>query len=92
MAAPAYCETTFHYHDGTVAVPVPSTVFDGRHPDAPVDFDRSGFVLVEHRSEVTDWSDRHELDRVYRPELERFAIEFTGCDTAVSFPLIARSL
>ena len=42
--------------------------------------------------QVGDWNDRRELDRVYRPELERFAVDFTGCDTAVSFPLIARSL
>ena len=92
MASPVYCETTFHYHDGVTGVAVPSTVLDGRCSAAPADFERCGFALVDHRSAVTDWSDRRELDRVYRPELERFAVDFTGCDMAVSFPLIARSL
>jgi hypothetical protein len=92
MAAPVYCEATFHYHDGETGVAVASPVLDGRHPEAPDEFERCGFALVQHRSEVTDWKDRHGLDGVYRAELERFAVDFTGCDVAVSFPLIARSL
>jgi hypothetical protein len=86
-----YCEATFHYHDGMAEVAVSSAVFDGRSADASTEFDRCGFALVEHRSAVADWTDQREVDREYRPELEHFAVEFTGCDTAISFPVIARS-
>jgi hypothetical protein len=92
MSDPTYCETTFHYHDGTTGVAVASIVLDGRSADAPADFERCGFTLVDHPSAVNDWSDQRQLDRLYRPELERFAEEFTGCDTAVAFPVIARSM
>ena len=92
MADRTYCQTTFHYHDGVNGVAVASTVLDARSTGAPADFERCGFVLVEHESEVADWSDERQVDRLYRPELARFAAEFTGCDVAVAFPVIARSM
>lgn len=92
MGTPAYCEATFHYHDGVEAVPVTSTVLDGRRARDDIDFERSGFGRVDHASAVRDWHDPCELDQVYRPELAEFATEFTWCDVAISFPLISRSV
>jgi hypothetical protein len=92
MADQTYCQTTFHYHDGVTGVAVASAVLDARSTGAPAEFERCGFALVEHESEVVDWTDERQVDRLYRPELERFAVEFTGCDVAVAFPVIARSM
>jgi hypothetical protein len=86
-----YADATFNYHDGSTAVPISAPVLDARCTDAPIDFARSGFTRVDHRSAVTDWRDQSQLDDVYRGEMSAFAVDFTGCDTAVAFPVIPRS-
>jgi hypothetical protein len=40
--------------------------------------DRNGFALVPHRTALRDVRDAEEVQRVYRPELERFLRELTG--------------
>jgi hypothetical protein len=92
MTGIEYCAATFHYHDGLSARPVEMTVLDARVAGADLDFEHSGFTRVDHRSDVRDWNDPVEVDRVYRPEMEAFARGFTGCDVAVAYPLINRSL
>ena len=91
MTTPVYTDATFNYHDGSIAVPTTAPVLDARRADRSIDFRRSGFTRVDHRSGVTDWHDQSQLDDVYRSEMAAFAVDFTGCETAVAFPVIARS-
>ena len=91
MPTPVYADATFNYHDGSTAVPTSAPVLDARRADLSIDFGRSGFTRVDHRSAVTDWQDQAQLDDVYRSEMAAFAVDFTGCDSAVAFPVIARS-
>lgn len=91
MTPPVYADATFNYHDGSAAVPTSAAVLDARSAECSTDFARSGFTRIDHRSAVTDWQDQAELDDVYRSEMAAFAVDFTGCDTAVAFPVIARS-
>lgn len=86
---PVYAHAVFNYHDGSQAAPTRVPVLDARLAD--IDFERSGFTRIDHRSAVTDWHDQRQLDDVYRAEMAAFAVDFTGCDLAVAFPLIARS-
>jgi hypothetical protein len=92
MAATDYCDATFYYHDGLAPRGVDSPVLDARIAAGNLEFERSGFTRVDHRSNVTDWTDLDAVDRVYRPEMETFALDFTGCDVAIAYPLINRSL
>ena len=86
-----YCQATLNYHDGVAAVPTVVDVRDGREAGDLIDFERCGFQRVDAPSAVADWSDLSIVDRVGRPEFERFAVEFSGCDIAIGLPLIARS-
>jgi hypothetical protein len=85
-----YADATFNYHDGSMAAPTIAPVLDAR--SATVDFDRSGFTRIDHVSAVGDWHDQRQLDDVYRSEMAAFAVDFTGCDEAIAFPVISRSL
>jgi len=49
----------------------------------PPRLDREGFTLVDHPSEVKDFLDPEEVQRVYVPEVERLVCEVTGASAAV---------
>ncbi len=51
---------------------------DARPRQREFTLDESGFCLVPHRTELTNVRDPEEVDRVYRPELERALLAITG--------------
>jgi hypothetical protein len=71
--------------------PVEVSIHDGRSVRDALDYEDCGFTLLEHRSSATDWSDESHLDEVHGPEIEKLALEFSGCDRVIVYPPLARS-
>ena len=69
--------------------PVP--IRDGRAEAAELSLERTGFVLVEHRTAVRDFFDRQELETVYYAEVERLIGEVSGASRVVLFDHTLRS-
>lgn len=61
-------------------LPYEMPIHDGRPVSSQFTIDRNGFVLREHRSAVTDFTDKDEVDRVYPGEVADFVRSFTGAD------------
>jgi hypothetical protein len=61
------------------------TVHDGRGVAGGFSLDRNGFVLVEHPTQVTDFFDAAQVERVYYPEVERLIREVSGARRVVLF-------
>merc|ERR1719487_2981123 len=72
---------------GLVSVDVPITDRRGRQQS----LDKEGFMLVQHRSEVTDWQDEGQITSVYYPEMIKLAQELTGARKCVIAGHIGRS-
>lgn len=53
-------------------------IHDARSRPNPMRVDEHGFELFEHRTSLTDVTDREQVDRVYRPELRDALLEITG--------------
>ena len=85
-----YCRATLNFVGDADRVAVATPILDARS-SAPVGFDRCGFTLLQHASEVTDWRDEHRVAEVHRPEIVELASSFTGCDAVVAYPPIVRS-
>jgi len=85
-----YCTAELNYlrRDRTVAVR--TDILDGRVA-TDIDFERCGFTLVEHPSRCTAWTDAQAVGEQHGPEVERFAVDFAGCDRAMVYPPIIRS-
>ena len=56
------------------------TVRDGRPIKDRFNLDHHGFVLAEHRSAVTDFMDKAEVDAVYPPDVSSLVAQLTGAD------------
>jgi hypothetical protein len=60
------------------------TVRDGRPLRDTFEFDIHGFVFVEHRTQVRDFTDEAERKRVYDPEVQALIKKHSGaCDVVV---------
>jgi hypothetical protein len=60
------------------------TVRDGRPLRETFEFDVHGFVFVEHRTQVRDFTDEAERKRVYDPEVQALIKKHSGaCDVVV---------
>ena len=60
------------------------TVRDGRPLRETFEFDSHGFVFVEHRTRVHDFTDEAERKRVYDPEVQALIKKHSGaCDVVV---------
>jgi hypothetical protein len=59
-------------------------IHNGRPMQDDFRLDTHGFELVGHRSAVTDFTDKAEVDAVYIPEVIEFVKERTGADQVVS--------
>jgi hypothetical protein len=60
------------------------TVRDGRPMRETFEFDVHGFVFVEHRTQVRDFTDEAERKRVYDPEVQALIKKHSGaCDVVV---------
>ena len=65
-------------------------IADGRKA-AGLSIDASGFVLVEHRTQMRDFFDPDELKRVYYPEIVQLVKQVSGAKRAVVFDHTLRS-
>jgi len=69
----------------------PVEIRDGRAEAGELSLERSGFVLVEHKTAMKDFFDADELQRVYFPEVERLIQETSGASRVVIFDHTLRS-
>ena len=65
-------------------------IHDMRPIQARLSFERNGFVLVDEPTDVTDFTQPHELAR-YRGEVEALIARLTGAAKVVSFGAIIRT-
>lgn len=65
-------------------------IFDGRRA-GELSIDTSGFVLVEHRTQMRDFFDLDELKRVYYPEVMALVQRMSGAKRVVVFDHTLRS-
>jgi len=76
--------TTTRYAPATV------TIVNARPYLDDFGLDRSGFTLLAHRSEVTDFADNNQLDGIYTPEAVDLVKRATGADEVVSLGWVIR--
>jgi hypothetical protein len=84
----ALCEADIPYltEAGITAKRCP--IYDGRKAD--LEFHRNGFELRHIPSEVTDWTDEAEIQRLEYPVLTRLCKEWMGCKQVIFLPSIHR--
>ncbi|MCW2390208.1 hypothetical protein M2333_003254 [Sphingobium sp. B11D3B] len=63
--------------------PFPVTIRDARAIRPHFTLDRQGFVLLDAPSDVADFTDRDEVNRVYSDEVSRYVQQATGADLVV---------
>jgi hypothetical protein len=69
----------------------PVRIRDGRPLAGDFDFDRNGFVFVEHRTAVRDFLDKDRLEAEYYPEVEALVKRVSGASRVVVFDHTLRS-
>jgi hypothetical protein len=69
----------------------PVRIRDGRPLAREFDFERNGFVFVEHRTAVRDFFDKERLAAEYYPEVERLVKQVSGASRVVVFDHTLRS-
>jgi hypothetical protein len=60
-------------------------IHDGRALMAELSLDQNGFVLVDHRTQVTDFLDGTQLESIYYPEVEGLVKAVSGASRVVVF-------
>jgi hypothetical protein len=63
----------------------PMRIRDGRPLGSQLSLDQNGFVLVEHRTAVTDFFDTAQLEASYYPEVQRLVQTVSGASRVVVF-------
>ncbi len=91
MNTSVYCRATLNYAGSVDYEPTEVDLLNGRQHLDELEFDRTGFTLLQSESAVSDWRDIAEIERVHVPEAEALARSFTGCDHAVVYPPLVRS-
>jgi hypothetical protein len=66
------------------------SITDARTCEQSPTLDREGFTLRAHRSAVTDFADRRQIDDVYMREMEAFIAEVTGAAKVLAYPTYVR--
>jgi hypothetical protein len=89
--ADVYCETGLNFYSGDVTTSVDVNIRNGRAVRNELDYEQCGFTLLTHQSDVRDWLDESELQRVHGPEIAQLARDFSGCDQVVVYPPLVRS-
>ena len=69
----------------------PMTVRNGRMAAQSLSLEEQGFVLVEHKTKVTDFFDKTQLESVYYPEVEQLIKDKSGASRVVIFDHTLRS-
>jgi hypothetical protein len=65
-------------------------VHNGRPISDRFTLERNGFEIIEHRTGVTDFTDREEVDRVYVGEVADFVTSYTGADRVATLGWMLR--
>ena len=65
-------------------------VHDARPVQSRLSLDREGFRLVEHRTAMVNFRDSDEIQKVYRPEVERLIAELTGAPKVLATGAVLR--
>src|SRR5262245_45140808 len=65
-------------------------VHNGRPIGDRFTLDRNGFEIIEHRTAVTDFTDREEVGRVYVGEVADFVTSYTGADRVATLGWLLR--
>ncbi len=84
----------YHAHDHSrdvhVLDPREIRIENARTGAGTASLDREGFTLVSHPSRVTSFLDEAQLERTYKPEVERLICEVTGARAAavVAMPFV----
>ena len=89
MMAETYCTATLNYAGTEDYLPTRVDILDGRSAD--IDYDTTGFTLLNHRTAVEDWLDMDEVARIHEPEIKALAEDFLGCRHALVYPPLVRS-
>jgi hypothetical protein len=84
FTAPGNSVNTGIYHSHVMPI------YDGRPVRDRFRLDRNGFEIIEHRSGVTDFTDRDEVDRVYVAEVAEFVTSFTGAARVATLGWVLR--
>ena len=69
----------------------PMRIRDGRPLIGQLSLDQNGFVLVEHKTAVTDFFDAAQIEKVYYPEIMRLVQSISGASRVVVFDHTLRS-
>jgi hypothetical protein len=64
--------------DRNVVERVAVIIHDARPFEKELSLDRNGFMIVPHRTALENVRDAEQVQRIYRPELERVLLEVTG--------------
>jgi hypothetical protein len=62
------------------------SITDARTLEQSPTLEREGFTLRSHRSAVTDFADRRQIDEIYLREMEAFIAEVTGAAMVLAYP------
>jgi hypothetical protein len=65
-------------------------VYNGRAAGDRFTLDHNGFEILDHRSSVTDFTDRDEVDRVYAGEVADVVRSYTGADAVATLGWMLR--
>ena len=69
----------------------PTRIYDARADRARLSLDRTGFVVANHDTEVTDFYDRRQVETIYHPEIGALIQELTGAETVLIFGTLIRN-
>jgi len=70
---------------------IPMTLRNGRSHADEISLEKTGFILVDHRTKVTDFFDTKQLEAVYYPEVEELIARQSGAARVVIFDHTLRS-
>jgi hypothetical protein len=56
---------------------------DARRLQEQPSLEVNGFALVKHATKIRDFRDRHEVEHVYRQEIEELMLQLTGADKVI---------
>jgi hypothetical protein len=79
-----YFYANAHEKDYVPLKPVEMEIADAR--DVETDLDREGFILVPHKSAVTDFTDLEAVAKVHAGEVAELIKQVTGCDYVEMMP------
>jgi hypothetical protein len=85
-----YCSTTLNYTRGVDVAPLQVQILNGREAK-DLSFEASGFSLLKHTSNVSDWYDQDHVREIHCPEVGELAKDILNCDQALAYEPLIRS-